>query len=38
MMVASASQWVWNLILTRFTPNLINALKDGGVVSVQLGQ
>lgn len=32
-MTASASQWLWNLILTRFTPNLIQALKEGGVVS-----
>lgn len=33
LMTASASQWLWNLILTRFTPNLIQALKEGGVVS-----
>lgn len=32
IMTASASQWLWNLVLTRFTPNLIQALKDGGVV------
>jgi len=25
---------LWNLILTRYTPNLIQALKKGGVVSL----
>jgi len=31
LMTASSSQWVFNLIITRFTPNMIRALKDGGI-------
>ncbi|WWD07220.1 hypothetical protein V865_005317 [Kwoniella europaea PYCC6329] len=31
LMTASAIQWLWNLIVSRFTPNIVLSLKHGGV-------
>lgn len=30
---ASSSQWLWNLIVSRYTPNMVQALSHGGIVS-----
>lgn len=35
-MTASASQWFWNFIVSRFTPNMVLKLDKGGIVSLQL--
>jgi hypothetical protein len=29
--VASSSQWLWNLIISRYTPNMVLELKNGGI-------
>ncbi|WRT66794.1 uncharacterized protein IL334_003757 [Kwoniella shivajii] len=31
LMTASATQWLWNLIVSRFTPNIVLSLKHGGI-------